>query len=111
MADMGYLLYVLDNRGSEHRGKAFEQVTFRQLGQEEMKDQMKGVEYLKSLPYVDGDKIGVHGWSFGGFMTISLMTNYPDVFKVGVAGGPVIDWQWYEVMYDEHYMATTQTNP
>ena len=111
MAQKGYLLFILDNRGSENRGKAFEQVTFRQLGQEEMKDQMKGVEYLKSLPYVDADKIGVHGWSFGGFMTISLMTNYPDVFKVGVAGGPVIDWHWYEVMYGERYMDTPQTNP
>ena len=111
MAQNGYLLFILDNRGSENRGKAFEQATFRQLGQEEMKDQMKGVEYLKSLPYVDADRIGVHGWSFGGFMTISLMTNYPDVFKVGVAGGPVIDWHWYEVMYGERYMDTPQTNP
>ena len=111
MAQNGYLLFILDNRGSENRGKVFEQATFRQLGQEEMKDQMKGVEYLKSLPYVDADRIGVHGWSFGGFMTISLMTNYPDVFKVGVAGGPVIDWHWYEVMYGERYMDTPQTNP
>ena len=111
MAQKGYLLFILDNRGSENRGKAFEQVTFRQLGQEEMKDQMKGVEYLKSLPYVDANRLGVHGWSFGGYMTISLMTNYPDVFKVGVAGGPVIDWHWYEVMYGERYMDTPQTNP
>ena len=111
MAQNGYLLFILDNRGSENRGKAFEQATFRQLGQEEMKDQMKGVEYLKSLPYVDADRIGVHGWSFGGFMTISLMTNYPDVFKVGVAGGPVIDWHWSEVMDGERYMDTPQTNP
>ena len=111
MAQKGYLLFIIDNRGSEHRGKAFEQATFRHLGQEEMKDQMKGVEYLQSLPYVDKDRIGVHGWSFGGFMTISLMTNYPDVFKVGVAGGPVIDWKWYEVMYGERYMDTPQTNP
>lgn len=111
MAQKGYLLFILDNRGSEHRGKDFEQVTFRQLGQEEMKDQMKGVDYLKSLPYVDPDRIGVHGWSFGGFMTISLITNYPDVFKVGVAGGPVIDWKWYEVMYGERYMDTPQANP
>lgn len=111
MAQKGYLLFILDNRGSENRGKAFEQATFRQLGQTEMKDQMKGVEYLKSLPYVDSNKIGVHGWSFGGFMTISLMTNYPDVFKVGVAGGPVIDWKWYEVMYGERYMDTPQANP
>ncbi|MBR2102260.1 MAG: DPP IV N-terminal domain-containing protein [Prevotella sp.] len=111
MAQKGYLLFILDNRGSENRGKEFEQATFRQLGQIEMQDQMKGVEFLKSLPYVDADRMGVHGWSFGGFMTISLMTNYPDVFKVGVAGGPVIDWRWYEVMYGERYMDTPQDNP
>ena len=111
MAQKGYLCFILDNRGSEHRGKEFEQATFRQLGQVEMEDQMKGVEYLKTLPYVNADRIGVHGWSFGGFMTISLMTTYPDVFKVGVAGGPVIDWHWYEVMYGERYMDTPQTNP
>lgn len=111
MAQKGYILFILDNRGSENRGKAFEQATFRHLGQEEMKDQMEGVRYLKSLPYVDADRIGVHGWSFGGFMTISLITNYPDVFKVGAAGGPVIDWKWYEVMYGERYMDTPQSNP
>ncbi len=111
MAQKGYIVYILDNRGSENRGLAFEQATFRQLGQVEMQDQMKGVEYLKSLPYVDADRLGVHGWSFGGFMTISLLTNYPDVFKVGVAGGPVIDWKWYEVMYGERYMDTPESNP
>ncbi|GJG35345.1 S9 family peptidase [Prevotella lacticifex] len=111
MAQKGYVLFILDNRGSENRGKAFEQVTFRHLGQEEMKDQMKGVDFLRTLSYVDTTRIGVHGWSFGGFMTISLMTNHPDVFKVGVAGGPVIDWKWYEVMYGERYMDTPQTNP
>lgn len=111
MAQKGFIVYILDNRGSENRGLAFEQATFRQLGQIEMQDQMKGVEYLKTLPYVDASRLGVHGWSFGGFMTISLMTNYPDVFKVGVAGGPVIDWKWYEVMYGERYMDTPQTNP
>ena len=111
MAQKGYVLFILDNRGSENRGLEFEQATFRQLGQIEMQDQMKGVEYLKSLPYVDADKLGVHGWSFGGFMTISLMLNYPDIFKVAVAGGPVIDWKWYEVMYGERYMDTPQQNP
>ncbi|MBP5276931.1 MAG: DPP IV N-terminal domain-containing protein [Prevotella sp.] len=111
MAQKGYLLFILDNRGSENRGRDFEQATFRQLGQIEMQDQMKGVDYLKSLPYVDSNRIGVHGWSFGGFMTITLMTNHPEVFKVGVAGGPVIDWKWYEVMYGERYMDTPQTNP
>ncbi len=111
MAQKGYLLFILDNRGSKDRGLAFEQATFRQLGQIEMADQMKGVEYLKSLPYVDQDRIGVHGWSFGGYMTITLMTHHPEIFKVGVAGGPVIDWKWYEVMYGERYMDTPQTNP
>ena len=111
MAQKGYLLFILDNRGSMDRGREFEQATFRQLGQVEMADQMCGVEYLKQLPYVDANRIGVHGWSYGGYMTISLMTNYPDVFKVGVAGGPVIDWKWYEVMYGERYMDTPQDNP
>ena len=111
MAQKGYILFILDNRGSEDRGRDFEQVTFRHLGQEEMKDQMQGVAYLKSLPYVDADRLGVHGWSFGGFMTTSLMTTYPDAFKVGVAGGPVIDWKWYEVMYGERYMDTPEQNP
>ena len=111
MAQKGYVLFILDNRGSENRGRDFEQATFRQLGQIEMQDQMKGVDYLKSLPFVDSNRIGVHGWSFGGFMTITLMTNHPEVFKVGVAGGPVIDWKWYEVMYGERYMDTPQTNP
>ena len=111
MAQKGYILFILDNRGSEDRGREFEQATFRQLGQIEMQDQMCGVEYLKTLPYVDADKLGVHGWSFGGFMTTSLMTTYPDVFKVGVAGGPVIDWKWYEVMYGERYMDTPEQNP
>ncbi len=111
MAQQGYVMFCLDNRGSERRGKDFEQVTFRHLGVEEMKDQLKGVDFLKSLPYVDVDRLGVHGWSFGGFMTTSLMTTYPDVFKVGVAGGPVIDWKYYEVMYGERYMDTPQSNP
>lgn len=111
MSQKGYILFILDNRGSSDRGRAFEQATFRHLGVEEMKDQMMGVEFLTSLPYVDSDRLGVHGWSFGGFMTTSLMTTYPDVFKVGVAGGPVIDWKYYEVMYGERYMDTPKANP
>lgn len=111
MAQKGYIIFILDSRGSENRGRDFEQATFHQLGQIEMQDQMKGVEFLSKQPYVDMDRLGVHGWSFGGFMTISLMLNYPDVFKVGVAGGPVIDWKWYEVMYGERYMGTPQDNP
>lgn len=111
MAQKGYLFFILDNRGSSGRGLEFEQATFHHLGVEEAKDQMKGVEYLTSLPYVDKDRMGVHGWSFGGFMTTTLITSHPEVFKVGVAGGPVIDWKWYEVMYGERYMGTPQNNP
>lgn len=111
MAQHGYVVFTLDNRGSANRGKEFEAIIHRQCGQPEMADQMKGVEFLKSQTYVDADRIGVHGWSYGGFMTISLITNYPDVFKVAVAGGPVIDWKWYEVMYGERYMDTPSENP
>lgn len=111
MAQRGYVIFVVDNRGSENRGFEFESCTHRHLGDIEMKDQLEGVKFLKTLPYVDADRIGVHGWSFGGFMTTNLMCSYPDVFKVGVAGGPVIDWKYYEVMYGERYMDTPQENP
>ena len=111
MAQLGYVMLTVDNRGSSNRGLEFENCTHRKLGVEEMKDQMKGVELLKSLGYVDEGRIGVHGWSFGGFMTTNLMLTYNDTFKVGVAGGPVIDWKMYEVMYGERYMDTPQDNP
>jgi dipeptidyl-peptidase-4 len=111
MAQKGYVVFSMDGRGSGNRGLAFEQAVFRQLGTLEMEDQLKGVAYLKSLPYVDADRMGVHGWSYGGFMTTSLMLRHPGVFKVGVAGGPVIDWKMYEAMYTERYMDTPEENP
>ena len=111
MAQQGYIVFTMDNRGSDNRGKKFCDVNHRQLGVNEMADQMKGIEFLKSKSFVDADKIGIFGWSFGGFMTTSLMTNQADTFKVGVAGGPVIDWKYYEVMYGERYMDTPQENP
>ena len=111
MAQLGYVMLTVDNRGSANRGLEFENCIHRKLGVEEMKDQMKGIELLKSLGYIDENRIGVHGWSFGGFMTTNLMLTYNDTFKVGVAGGPVIDWKLYEVMYGERYMDTPQTNP
>ena len=111
MAQRGYLVYVQDNRGTQNRGAEFEKAIHKQCGQAEMADQMEGMKMIMSLPYVDTDRIGVHGWSYGGFMTISLMTNYPEVFKVGVSGGPVIDWKWYEVMYGERYMDHPDVNP
>lgn len=111
MAQRGYLVYVQDNRGTENRGAEFEKAIHRQCGSAETADQLKGLEMLMGLPYVDRERIGVHGWSYGGFMTISLMTARPDIFKVGVAGGPVIDWKWYEVMYGERYMDRPEENP
>lgn len=110
MAEQGYLVYTVDNRGSENRGFEFESGIHRQLGTLEMADQMEGVKFLKSLPYVDGNRLAVHGWSFGGFMTTSLMLRQPGVFKVGVAGGPVTDWSYYEVMYGERYMDEPSEN-
>ena len=110
-AEKGFLVFTIDNHGTANRGRDFEQAIFRNLGTIEVQDQMVGVNYLKSLPYVDSTRIGVDGWSYGGFMTISMMLKNPGVFKVGVAGGPVIDWQYYEVMYGERYMDTPQENP
>ena len=111
MAQRGYVMFTVDSRGSANRGHAFESVIHHNLGINEMADQVKGVEFLKSLSYVDADRIGVHGWSYGGFMTTNLMLTYPEIFKVGVAGGPVIDWSNYEIMYGERYMDRPQDNP
>ncbi len=110
MAQRGYLVYVQDNRGTLNQGAEYEKAIHGQCGQAEMADQMEGIKMLMSLPFVDKERIGVHGWSYGGFMTISLITNYPDIFKVAVAGGPVIDWKWYEVMYGERYMGHPDEN-
>lgn len=111
MAQHGYIVFTMDGRGSLNRGMAFEQATFRHLGEVELDDQMKGVKYLWSLPYVDRERMGIHGWSFGGFMTTNMMLKHPGVFKCAVAGGPVMDWKMYEVMYTERYMDRPQDNP
>lgn len=111
MAQEGYIVLTLDNRGTAHRGMEFEGVIHRHLGVAEMQDQMIAIEYLRSLPYTDNNRFGVYGWSFGGFMTTNLILTYPDVFKVAVAGGPVMDWGYYEIMYGERYMDTPQENP
>ncbi len=111
MASQGYIAFTMDNRGTNNRGRDFETAVHRQLGVLETEDQMKGIDYLKSLPYVDTERIGVHGWSYGGFMTLNMMLRHPGVFKAGVAGGPVVDWSMYEVMYGERYMDRPQENP
>ena len=110
LAEQGYIVFTLDNRGSSERGFAFESQIHRQLGRVEMEDQIVGVDYLKSLSYVDDKRMAVHGWSFGGFMTTSLMLRQPGVFTTGVAGGPVTDWKFYEVMYGERYMDRPEEN-
>lgn len=111
MAQQGYVVFTLDNRGSQNRGFEFESIIHRRVGEIEMADQMKGVEYLMSLPWVDSKRIGVDGWSYGGFMTVNMKLNYPEIFKVASAGGPVCDWKYYEVMYGERYMDTPEQNP
>ena len=111
LAQEGFIVFTVDNRGSADRGEKFEQIIHRQCGQAEMHDQMTGIEYLKTKPYVDPERIGSDGWSYGGFMSTSLKINYPETFKVSVAGGPVINWKYYEIMYGERYMDTPQENP
>jgi dipeptidyl-peptidase-4 len=110
-AERGYLIWTVDGHGSAHRGRAFEQIVHRRLGEVEVKDQMRGVDWLKAQPYVDPERIAVHGWSFGGHITTAMLTRHPGVFKAGVAGGPVMDWSMYEVMYTERYMDTPAENP
>lgn len=111
LAQKGYVVFTMDGRGSSNRGLKFEQAIFRQLGTVEINDHMKGVAYLQSLPFVDANRMGLHGWSYGGFMTTSIMLRQPGVFKAAVAGGPVIDWSLYEIMYTERYMDTPSENP
>jgi dipeptidyl-peptidase-4 len=111
MAERGYLVFTLDTRGSANRGKSFEQSIFRKAGEKQMEDLMSGVDYLNSLPYTDKNNMGLFGWSYGGFMTIDFMLNHPGVFKAAVAGGPVTNWKFYEIMYTERYMDRPQENP
>jgi dipeptidyl-peptidase 4 len=111
LAQQGYIVFSIDNRGSANRGFEFESVVHRNMGTLEMEDQIAGINWLKSHPWVDGNRMGIHGWSYGGFMTTSLMTRHPGIFKAGVAGGPVINWKYYEVMYTERYMDTPGENP
>jgi dipeptidyl-peptidase-4 len=111
LASRGFLVWSLDNRGSSGRGHAFEAALFRDMGRVELEDQLVGVNYLKSLPFVDPSRIGITGWSYGGYMTLYALTHAPDVFKAGVAGAPVTDWKFYDTIYTERYMGTPQSNP
>ncbi|HLI34189.1 MAG TPA: S9 family peptidase, partial [Terriglobia bacterium] len=111
LAEHGFLIWSLDNRGSWGRGHAFETVVFKRLGERELQDQLTGVKYLKSLPYIDGSRIGIWGWSYGGYMTLYSLTHAPQVFKCGIAGAPVTDWRFYDSIYTERYMRTPEENP
>ena len=110
-AEKGFILWSLDNRGSWGRGHAWESRVFKDLGRHELEDQLAGVAYLKSLPYVDATRIGITGWSYGGYMTLYALTHAPEVFKCGAAGGSVTDWKFYDSIYTERYMRTPQENP
>jgi dipeptidyl-peptidase-4 len=111
LAQKGTIVYTVDNRGSSNRGFEFESVTHRNLGSVEMSDQLFALKQLVKRGFIDTNRMAVHGWSFGGFMTTSLMTRAPGTFKLGVAGGPVIDWKYYEIMYTERYMDKPSENP
>jgi dipeptidyl-peptidase 4 len=110
MAQKGYIIFSLDNRGSTARGHAFETPLHLRLGAQELSDQRDGVQYLKTLPYVDGNRIGIWGWSYGGHMTLHAMFEAGDDFKVGFAGGPVTDWHYYDSIYTERYLGLPQKN-
>jgi dipeptidyl-peptidase-4 len=110
LANKGYIIFTMDNRGSYGRGREWENVLYKEFGKNELEDQLKGIEYVKSLGFIDEDRIGIWGWSYGGYFTTYAMTKRPDIFKVGVAGAPVIDWKNYDTIYTERYLKLPQDN-
>jgi dipeptidyl-peptidase-4 len=110
MAERGYIVFSLDNRGSLGRGKAWEEPLLKQMGKVELEDQLIGVDYLKSLAYVDPERIGVWGWSYGGYMTLLSLFNAPETFRAGVSVAPVTDWRLYDSIYTERYMKLPKDN-
>jgi dipeptidyl-peptidase-4 len=111
MAEHNYIIFMLDNRGSYNRGHAFETPIYRHFGTVEIEDQLVGIHYLESQPYIDSSRIGVWGWSYGGHMTLHLLFREGKIFKTGVAVAPVTDWRQYDTIYTERYMGTPQENP
>ena len=104
LARNGYVVFTLDNRGTTYRGKAFEDAIYRSMGDPEVRDQLRGLEWLKAQPWVDPDRVGVHGWSYGGYMTLMLLLKAPGAFAAGIAGAPVTNWRLYDTHYTERYM-------
>jgi dipeptidyl-peptidase-4 len=111
LAQHGYVVFVLDNRGSGFRGAKFETVLAQRMAGVQVADQVRGVEFLRSLPYVDGKRIGIYGWSYGGYMTLMCLMQAPDAFAAGVAGAPVTDWTLYDTHYTERSLSTPQADP
>ncbi len=110
LAHRGFVVWQLDNRGSAGRGHAWETHLYRRLGKQELEDQATGVRYLVSLGFVDEKRIGIHGWSYGGFMTLYALLNAPTLFRAGVAGAPVTDWRLYDTIYTERYLGLPEEN-
>ena len=111
LAQHGYVVFALDNRGSGLRGTRFETTLGLRMGGIEVQDQLRGVEFLRGLPFVDAQRIGIYGWSYGGYMTLMCLMQQPDAFAAGVAGAPVTDWALYDTHYTERYLSTPQLNP
>ncbi len=111
MAQQGYVVFALDNRGSARRERAFTDVIYGNLGRNEVQDQLTGIDWLRSQSFVDAKRIGVFGWSYGGFMTVRLLAAASDRIAAGVAVAPVTDWSLYDTHYTEHYLRTPKDNP
>jgi len=110
LAQKGYLIWQLDNRGSSGRGHIWESEIYHETGTHELKDQLDGIQYLASLGYADMSRVGISGWSYGGYMTLYALANAPAVFKAGIAGAPVTDWRNYDSIYTERYMGLPDEN-
>jgi dipeptidyl-peptidase-4 len=111
LVQQGYVVACVDNRGTDGRGEAFKKSTYMQLGKLETEDQIAAAEYFGSLAYIDEEKIGMFGWSYGGFMTLLCMTKGADVFSMGISVAPVTNWRFYDTIYTERFMRTPQENP
>ncbi|WP_267349529.1 DPP IV N-terminal domain-containing protein [Sphingomonas sp. GM_Shp_2] len=111
LVDQGYIFFQIDNRGSYNRGKAFEDQIYHAMGTVEVEDQLTGAEYLKTLPFVDANKIATYGWSYGGYMSIKMLEKTPGVYAAAVSGAPVTDWQLYDTHYTERYLGDPRTDP
>jgi dipeptidyl-peptidase-4 len=111
IVDKGYIYFQLDNRGSENRGVAFESTLYRAMGSVEVADQLAGANYLKTLPFVDPDKVAIFGWSYGGYMTIKMLQANPGAYAAGIAVAPVTKWELYDTHYTERYLGDPRTEP